>query len=538
MNKYKSYEECSFKHIHKLLESLGYKHDFIKCKEAKKRLEQIKVLRFFISFYLHFFNKFNVGSKNNFLLYKYIAGNIILIFESTLEEEKAVLVEDNSTIDSNNIYDTIVVGSGPGGSIAASKLLEKGKKVLIVEKGSHYNSKSIKHHSYTQTKLQFGNEGLNFCYGNVPIIFTEGSTYGGGSQVNSGLYFKLTGKYKEQFLALTGIPQEEWELKEEYVEKKIHVQMQPKNYSTNLVSTLVDGSNKNKNLVCKEIPRWRKYNPEIHQGMIETYLNESENLGLKKLTNSEVMKIDNSRKDYLLIYILKDNQVKTLKSRKVVVSAGTISTPWLLKKSKLLKDKVRLNLHPMTRCVVKYKENVNDGDLFPPFQSWTKDLKYKFGYSVSTPPYIIATLASLGENNINLDPKKLVSYFSSTVFDVSKGRLFFLFGKVIPFIYIKKQDKEKIKDGYNLLRETLKQGGANKIWPSKNISPISTVHVFGSLPLNKNKDLDKNGALKKDSRIKVCDGSLLPVAPWGNPQAVIMVLNEILMDNWIREDFA
>lgn len=536
MNKEKNYGVCSFKAIHDLLDSLGYKHDFVKCNEAKNRLEKNKILKFLIIIYLYFLDKFNVGPKDNFLLYKYIVGNIILIFESTFEVDEAILVEDSSTIDDNHIYDTVVIGSGPGGSIASYKLLKKGERVLLVEKGSHFDSKSIEHHSYTQTKLQFANQGLNFCYGNIPIIFTEGSTYGGGSQVNSGLYFKLTGEYKKQFLELSGISQEEWDLKEQYVEKKINVQMQPKNYSANLISSLVNGSNKNKDLVCKEIPRWRKYNPEIHQGMVETYLNESENLGLKKLTNSKVLKIDNRKNDYLLIHVIKNDQVKILKSRKVVVSAGTISTPWLLQKSKLLKDKVRLNLHPMTRCVVKYKEIVNHGDLFPPIQSWTKDLKYKFGYSVSTPPYIKATLASLGENNTNLNPKKLASYFSSTVFDVSEGRLFFLFGKVIPFIYIKKQDRDKIKDGYKLLKETLKQGGASKIWPKENISPISTVHVFGSLPINKNKDLNKNGALKKDPRIKICDGSLLPIAPWGNPQAVIMVLNEILMDNWISEN--
>ena len=32
------------------------------------------------------------------------------------------------------------------------------------------------------------------------MLFAEGSTYGGGSEVNSGLYFKLTEPYKSKLL--------------------------------------------------------------------------------------------------------------------------------------------------------------------------------------------------------------------------------------------------------------------------------------------------------------------------------------------------
>ena len=51
----------------------------------------------------------------------------------------------------------------------------------------------------------------------------------------------------------------------------------------------------------------------------------------------------------------------------------------------------------MLRCVVDYGEPVNQGDLFPSFLSWTKDFKFKFGYAVSTFPFIKAVMASFGE---------------------------------------------------------------------------------------------------------------------------------------------
>ena len=58
-------------------------------------------------------------------------------------------------------------------------------------------------------------------------------------------------------------------------------------------------------------------------------------------------------------------------------------------------------------------------------------------------------------------------------------------------------------------------------------------NIFGSLPIGDNKDIGLNGEVLKDTRIKVSDASIMPTAPWGNPQAVMMVLNEILMNRWI-----
>ena len=133
------------------------------------------------------------------------------------------------------------------------------------------------------------------------------------------------------------------------------------------------------------------------------------------------------------------------------MSAGTIGTPKILKNSGLLKDSIKFNFHPMTRCVADYGSNVNHGDLFPPYQSWTND-RFKFGYSVSTFPFVKATLASLGKFDNIPNPSQLVSYSSSTVLDNSYGRLLNFNGTLIPFAYISKKDREKIKEGFEILK--------------------------------------------------------------------------------------
>ena len=533
-------KKCRFYFLHPILNYLDYKCDHEKCNLIISKINEAIYIRFFVKIYiwLIYFLSFIPGFikiNKNIILFKFVAGVVILIFESnTTFNTKSV---PSKKIDSSRIYDTVVVGSGPGGAIAALRCVEKGEKVLIVESGSSFKPESIEHHSLEQTTKQFNQQGMSFCLGNSPMLYAEGSTYGGGSEVNSGLYFKLSGPHREKFLEKAGISEDEWVKKESEVENIINVQSSPKNTYRELNSALIRGSNKLE-LTVEEIPRWRVFKPKVeHQSMQVTYLKQAEKLGLENITDTEIYKINNQKEVLVLLGKSKNGDRKDLieiRTHKIVLSAGTVNTPKLLKKSNLLSDKVRFNFHPMTRCVVDYGEDINDGDLFPPYQSWTKDYKYKFGYSVSSFPFVRATLASLGEFNKIPKLSNLVCYFSSTVLEESKGRILFFRDKAIPIIYITKNDRKKIKKGFELLKEIMTAAKVKKIWPKKANPSLTSVHIFGSLPINKCKDLGKYGELLRNPNIKISDSSLLPVAPWGNPQAVMMVLNEILIDKWLK----
>jgi len=533
-------KNSQYKSINILLNFLDYEYNEEKCKSVYSRINSTGFLKFILHFYLNILNLFSnfsffINLNKNFILFKFLTGIVILVFES--ENESFVKkIKNEVNTDLNKIYDIAVVGSGPGGSIASLRSLERGKSVVLIESGAKYLPGTIKHHSLDQTTKQFKKQGLNFCYGNIPMLFTEGETYGGGSEVNSGLYFKLTEPYRSTFLKKCNIEEDEWQHFEKIVEQKISVQKSPKGSLDNIKSALLDGS-KNKGLVCEEVPRWRSYEPvEEHKSMQVTYLKESEEKDIDIFTESKVIKIL-PKKDYIEIITISKNKKNSIRAKNIVLSAGTIGTPQILKNSGLIKDKLYFNFHPMNRAVVEYKEVVNGGDLFPPLQAWTSDYIYKFGYSVSTYPYVKATLASFGKTKKLPKEGKLVSYFSSTVLENSNGRLLNIFGNLIPICYISKEDRKKIKKGFSILLDLLKSTNINDIWPKSEVSPMTTVHVFGSIPLGISKDIGELGELAKDNRIKICDASLLPQAPWGNPQAVVMVLNEILMNKWLDKNF-
>ncbi len=531
-------KKCNFLYIHIILKFLGYEHNKEKCRSVYIRITKTGYVKYLLFIYLFILNFFGfarpfIKVNKNFILFKFITGIIILVFESDTNSS-IKFKKQKKKVNNNNeeIYDIAVIGSGPGGSIASLRSLEKGKRVILIEAGSIFSPGTIEHHSLDQTTNQFKNQGMNFCYGNVPMLFAEGSTYGGGSEVNSGLYFKLTEPYRRSFLDKCKIQEEEWSRYEKKVEEMLFVQKAPSGTFDNLKSALVEGSNK-MGLICEEVPRWRTYEPvEDHKSMQATYLKKAEQKGLDVLSESEVKKIL-PNKDYIKIECLSEENTIFIKTKKVVLSSGTIGTPQILKNSGLLKDKIYFNFHPMNRAVAEYTEDVNEGDLFPPYQSWTRDYKFKFGYSVSTYPFVKATLASLGKQNDYPDERRLVCYFSSTVLESSEGRLFNIAGNLTPFCYLKKGDRKKIKEGFTILKDLLSSSNIVNLWPKTDLSPMTTVHIFGSLPLNRTNDFSELGELKKDPRIKVCDASLLPEAPWGNPQAVVMVLNEILIDKWL-----
>ncbi len=532
-------KKFKFHYLHQIIKYLDYEPNYKKCESVHIRISKTGFVKYFLYAYLFILNLLSfirplINANKNFILFKFIAGVIILVYESDSNSSIDLKKQNNNINHQENIYDIAVVGSGPGGSIASLRSIEKGKKVLLIESGSIFPPGSIEHHSLEQTTNQFKDQGMNFCYGNVPMLFAEGATFGGGSEVNSGLYFKLTEPYRSSILNKCNIQESEWMEYEKKVENILSVQKSPKGTFNNLKSALIEGSIK-KDLIYEEVPRWRTYEPtEEHKSMQLTYLKTAKEKGLEVLSDTKVVKII-PKKDYIIIKCVSQKNNIQIKAKKVVLSSGTIGTPQILKNSKLISDKIHFNFHPMNRAVVEYSDDVNDGDLFPPFQSWTKDYLFKFGYSVSTYPFVKATLASLGKLDEIPNEKRLVCYFSSTVLDDSKGRLISIGGKLIPFCYLKKKDRKKIKQSFFILKDLLSASNVINLWPKSDISPMTTVHIFGSLPLNRSKDIGKNGELIIDKRIKISDASLLPDAPWGNPQAVIMVLNEILMKNWLED---
>lgn len=416
------------------------------------------------------------------------------------------------------IYDYIIIGSGPGAATAASKL-SPNLRVLILEKGGYPQTPHSLHHTLTHVVNDFNKAGQEIILAKGFPQFTQGSTFGGGSEVNSGLYHPLPEVKREAFSFAFGISENKWIEEEKLIRDLLKIELT----AVNVENSVIYRGAKFLDLPWAVIPRWRKYSNDgtfVHFGMSEVVWKDflkRENVKLSLETEAIRIRY-NSPKSVKVLTQNSSKEVIEFEGRNVIVAAGTIETPRLLASSRLIGwTDTRFQWHQMYRTIVDTDESDLGATDIDPIQAWTNDYSLKFGSAVSTPGLLSF---GLGRKISYEETKRLRSYYVSIV---SSGRGGLIPKTSIPWYRASDSDKRLSREGRLLLTQLIEGSGARFAAPSTPVSQkASTVHIFGSLPISSS--IFENGScqLRKYSNIFICDGSILPYGPGVNPQGVIM----------------
>lgn len=166
-------------------------------------------------------------------------------------------------------------------------------------------------------------------------------------------------------------------------------------------------------------------------------------------------------------------------------------------------------------------------DIIDSFQAWDDDHNFKFGSAVSTESLLaFSSGTTLSLENI----KKFRSYYVSIA---SEGLGSFIPKTNIPIYKLSINEKEKLSMGAKKLVKIIESGHGYVDRNARNMLErlnLSTVHVFGTIPIGSSVYLPNSTILKNFKRVQVLDGSILPKPPFVNPQAIIMTTSRIMAE--------
>lgn len=460
-------------------------------------------------------------------------------------------------------YKVIVVGSGPGGSVAASLCAEKGHEVLLLEEGSDFSSTGITEFSTDEVHSQYRDGGLTAAVGNSIINYAEGNCVGGGSEINSGLFHEVPEEILKRWESKNSIKFNRKDLEQAYSEirKDLNISLMPKNKIPSASLHLKEASNR-LSWNCSEVPRWYKYDKDgkgIKQSMTRTLIPKFIHNGGRILSNSKVLKIRKNSNTNLVDVYQKDGSIKVFSCDYLFISCGSIQTPSLFLRSGIKKNVgVGLKVHPTFKFTALFDHKVNSPDMGVPvhqIKEFSPDIS--IGCSISNKPFLGVSLNDCDSLDLLNQWEKMATYYSM-ICPSGSGRVRHLpfFRSPLVTFKLSDRDKKNIYKSITLLAKVLFEAGAIQLFPSAKSKPINsykeiskiisipinkinlmTVHLFSSMQMGGIKashPVTPEGNLWEDKSIYVSDGSFLCDSPSVNPQGSIMALARINTLNFLE----
>ncbi|KAK5990275.1 Long-chain-alcohol oxidase FAO3-like protein [Cladobotryum mycophilum] len=314
--------------------------------------------------------------------------------------------------------DVVIVGSGPGGGVSAKNLAEAGHKVLVVDKGYYFRPSQLPMTARTAPVYLYDNGGgIQSDNSSIGCLF--GSSWGGGGTVNWSVCFKLQDYVREEW-AEGGLPfftsrdfdecmDRVWNFIGAGTDAIRH------NHRNNI---MLDGTKKlgwhgatcNQNTANKE-----HYCGSCHygcglgekRGPAVAWLPAAAEAGAEFMEGFEVERVLFGEDGVTAIGVEglwtgrdADGGVHTavsdrtqrrvvIKAKRVIISAGTMWTPLILKRSGIENPQIgqNLHLHPVNHITSIHREETNpwEGGIITSYSSEFENLDGK-GHGVKLEP--------------------------------------------------------------------------------------------------------------------------------------------------------
>jgi choline dehydrogenase-like flavoprotein len=498
-------------------------------------------------------------------------------------------------IDNKDILecDTVIIGSGAGGSVVAAELAKRGQKVIIVEKGAYYQEEDFNQKELEMINKLYEAQGLvTSKSGSIAIL--AGSTVGGGTTINWAGSLRTPDFVLEQWAADFQNPHftnSDYQKYFEQIEQRNNVNTNIKHNSHN---ALLFQTSEKQGFKAEIIPQNVKKPPHISdetfwaaqgfsclgdaygikQSAPQTFLADACAHGATIVPDFYTEKIIIEQGKAKGIIGHKNGKKITIKAKNVVASAGAIHTPALLLRSGLQHHEIGRNLflHPVVPIIGRYETVMNPWN-GPMMTTIVKDFARcdgNYGFRIECPPVhpALASVIMSWENGEAFKDEILnlrhAGIFFGLVRDKFGGRVKLSSTSKSPEIHytLHDYDKKHLLKGFEEVIKLHIAAGATRIsiphnqqvhfLPKKekiedivakmyaqkwktNYFGVYSAHQMGTVRMggNNNCPVKPNGETREVKNLFVADASLFPSASGANPmlsnQALSLYVSQFIV---------
>lgn len=272
--------------------------------------------------------------------------------------------------------DVLIIGSGAGGGVVAGELSEAGYEVMVVEKGGYHTEADFTGNEREANDMLY-EQNATLTTADTSMLILAGSTLGGGTTVNWSASFRTPDHVLNEWANEYGIRDaatDTWQRSLDAVTGRTDVDCDESFPNPN--NAMLEKGAVALGYHMDVIPRNVKGCEDCgfcgygctfgaKQGTMKTYLQDAYERGGKIVVNAKALRVLHERgeaKGAVLEVPDKNGHIKlvTVKAKIVVVSAGSIHTPALLKRSNLQNPNIgeHLHLHPVSMVFSIFDEPI------------------------------------------------------------------------------------------------------------------------------------------------------------------------------------
>lgn len=451
------------------------------------------------------------------------------------------------------IRQCLVIGSGPGGAVAAALLAEAGRDVLLLEEGASLPQSSCAPFSLEELRQKYRHGGVTAALGRTKIAYVEGRVVGGGSEINAGLYHRLPPAVLEEWRRKQGlIEASEKDLDPCFAlcEQELGVGPAP-GPEPELARRLAAGA-ASLGLESREAPRMFSYGASgwTRRSMSQTFIPRALKAGAELRAGARVYALSRQSGRWLARAKDANGGRISIEAENVFLACGAVQTPALLRRSGLSSWAGRaLALHPMLKVVAEFSEDVNaPGCAVAARQVKLADGAASLGCAASAP-------STLALGLVDHDPRRATAWRRMGAYYAmapggGRGEVKLVPGFAAPLASYRLAEAERrgLRLGLKTLCEALFAAGARSIFPGVAGVPelrgpddlaqldgpledgrlrLSAMHLMGSCPMGEAPSAvaDSFGRVRGHDGLYLCDASALCGPVGVNPQGSVMAFS-------------